>query len=118
MNRNKLSKWFDSSFYIIGFASTLIGLAILAVLIIDILLDGAGRLGWQFFTSYPSRKPEAAGILSAWIGTVWIMGLTGGVWQKELADKPDRDKYCKFSRRTIHYLRVAGTWSFCTRYVS
>ena len=76
MNRNKLSKWFDSSFYVIGFASTLIGLAILAVLIIDILLDGAGRLGWQFFTSYPSRKPEAAGILSAWIGTVWIMVLT------------------------------------------
>ncbi len=76
MNRNKLSKWFDSSFYVIGFASTLIGLAILAVLIIDILIDGAGRLGWQFFTSYPSRKPEAAGILSAWIGTVWIMVLT------------------------------------------
>ncbi len=76
MNRNKLSKWFDSSFYVVGFASTLIGLAILAVLIIDILIDGAGRLGWQFFTSYPSRKPEAAGILSAWIGTVWIMVLT------------------------------------------
>ena len=76
MNRNKLSKWFDSSFYVIGFASTLIGLAILAVLIIDIVIDGAGRLGWQFFTSYPSRKPEAAGILSAWIGTVWIMVLT------------------------------------------
>src|SRR3989337_56048 len=76
MNRNKLSKWFDSSFYVIGFAATLIGLAILVVLILDILLDGAGRLGWQFFTSYPSRKPEAAGILSAWIGTVWIMVLT------------------------------------------
>lgn len=76
MNRNKLSKWFDSSFYVIGFASTLIGLAILAVLIIDILLDGAGRLGWQFFTNYPSRKPEVAGILSAWIGTVWIMVIT------------------------------------------
>src|SRR3989304_7884026 len=76
MNRNKLNKWFDSSFYIIGFASSLFGLAILAVLIIDILLDGAGRLGWQFFTNYPSRKPEVAGILSAWIGTVWIMGIT------------------------------------------
>src|SRR4030066_792413 len=76
VNRNKLSKWFYSSFYVIGFSSTLIGLSILVVLIIDILLDGAGRLGWQFFTSYPSRKPEAAGILSAWIGTVWIMVLT------------------------------------------
>src|SRR4030066_2262349 len=76
MNRNKLSKWFCSSFYVVGFSSTLIGLAILAVLIIDILIDGAGRLGWQFFTSYPSRKPAAAGILSAWIGTVWIMGIT------------------------------------------
>ncbi len=76
MNRKTLSKWFDSSFYVIGFAATLIGLAILVVLILDILFDGAGRLGWQFFTSYPSRKPEAAGILSAWIGTVWIMVIT------------------------------------------
>src|SRR4030066_1353383 len=76
MNRKILSKWFDSSFYVIGVAATLIGLAILVVLILDILLDGAGRLGWQFFTSYPSRKPEAAGILSAWIGTIWIMGIT------------------------------------------
>ena len=76
MNRKTLSKWLDSSFYVIGFASTLIGLAILAVLILDILFDGAGRLGWQFFTSYPSRRPEAAGILSAWIGTVWIMVIT------------------------------------------
>src|SRR4030066_2235539 len=76
MNRKILSKWFDSSFYVIGFAATLIGLSILVVLIIDILLDGAGRLGWQFFTSYPSRKPRAAGILSAWIGTIWIMVIT------------------------------------------
>ncbi len=61
----------------VGFVATLIGLAILVVLILDILFDGAGRLGWQFFTSYPSRRPEAAGILSAWIGTVWIMVITG-----------------------------------------
>ena len=26
--------------------------------------------------SYPSRKPEQAGILSAWVGTVWIMFTT------------------------------------------
>ncbi|MEK7841610.1 MAG: phosphate ABC transporter permease PstA, partial [Deltaproteobacteria bacterium] len=41
--------------------------------------DGMGRLGWQFLANYPSRKPEEAGILSAWVGTVWIMVLTGGI---------------------------------------
>ena len=76
MNKRFFSKWFDSAFFVIGFIATLIGLATLIVLILDVLADGAGRLGWQFLTSYPSRRPESAGILSAWIGTIWIMALT------------------------------------------
>ncbi|MBI5756325.1 MAG: phosphate ABC transporter permease PstA [Nitrospirae bacterium] len=76
MNRNILSKWFDNIFWVLGFIATLIGLATLIVLILDVLADGVGRLGWQFLTSYPSRRPESAGILSAWIGTIWIMALT------------------------------------------
>lgn len=77
MDRKFINRWLDRSFYIFGLIATLIGLAVLFTLIADVLVDGLGRLGWQFLTSYPSRKPEMAGILSAWVGTVWIMVLTG-----------------------------------------
>lgn len=77
MDRRIFNKWANRAFYIFGLLSTLFGLAVLFVLIADILADGLGRLGWQFMTSYPSRRPEEAGILSAWVGTVWIMVLTG-----------------------------------------
>ena len=77
MDRKNINKWFDKAFYVLGLLATLIGLAVLLTLLLDVLSDGLGRLGWQFLTSYPSRKPEAAGILSAWVGTVWIMVLTG-----------------------------------------
>ena len=38
--------------------------------------DGASRFGWDFFTSFPSRKAERAGILSAAVGTTMIMFVT------------------------------------------
>src|SRR4030066_1245840 len=77
MNRKVINKWSNRIFYILGLLATLIGLAVLVALLLDVLSDGLGRLGWQFLTSYPSRRPQEAGILSAWVGTVWIMVLTG-----------------------------------------
>ena len=38
--------------------------------------DGAGRLNWDFFTSFPSRRAENAGILSAIVGSSLVMLLT------------------------------------------
>lgn len=70
------NKLYDKSFSIIGLFVTLFGLIILLTLLIDITLDGLSRLGWQFLTNYPSRKPEEAGVLSAWVGTVWVAVLT------------------------------------------
>ncbi|HHT9125065.1 MAG TPA: phosphate ABC transporter permease PstA [Candidatus Brocadiia bacterium] len=77
MSRKFLNKVYDKSFSVVGILATFFGLAVLLVLIIDVVTDGASRLGWQFFTSYPSRKPENAGILSSWVGTVSIVALTG-----------------------------------------
>jgi phosphate transport system permease protein len=71
--RNNL---YDRGFYIIGLCVTLIGIFVLLTLLIDVTLDGLSRLGWQFLTHYPSRKPYEAGVLSAWVGTVWIAVLT------------------------------------------
>lgn len=95
MNKRKIDKRIDSIFKIIGLCATFFGLIILTALIIDVFLDGYKRLGWDFFTSYPSRKPQEAGILSAWVGTVWIMfttallaiplGVGSGIYLEEYA---------------------------------
>ena len=59
-----------------GLIVTVLGLAVLAVLLVDVAIDGLGRLSWQFLTSFPSRRPEAAGIYSALVGSVFVIGLT------------------------------------------
>ena len=56
--------------------STLVGIVVLATLLVRILATGLGNLDWSFISSYPSRIPERAGILSALMGTLWVMGFT------------------------------------------
>ena len=90
-------KKFDALFGLIGLLSTLVGLITLAALIIDLAVDGAARIGWSFFTSFPSRFPARAGILSAWVGTSLVMlvtactavpmGVAAGVYLEEYAPK-------------------------------
>jgi phosphate transport system permease protein len=63
-------------FRIISLIATYIGLVILAVLLIDVFVDGIGYVDWGFMSNFPSRKPEQAGFLSAWVGTIWLMVLT------------------------------------------
>ena len=58
------------------FFSVVIAFITLASLIIDIFSDGWKWFDWQFFNSYPSRKPELAGIKAAFYGTVWVMSIT------------------------------------------
>lgn len=59
------------------FAATSLAIVLVAVLLVDILRQGAGRLSVDFLTSYPSRFPERAGIKSALYGTMWTVALTG-----------------------------------------
>ncbi|MGH7382305.1 MAG: phosphate ABC transporter permease PstA [Candidatus Methylomirabilales bacterium] len=66
-------------FKIVAVATLVIVLATLAALLLDAFIDGAGRLSWQFLTSFPSRKPEEAGILAALVGTTYLMILTAVV---------------------------------------
>ena len=69
-------KRLDSFFASEGLAVMVAALAVLAVLLGQLALDGFGRLSWQFLTSFPSRFPAQAGILSAWIGTLLVMFVT------------------------------------------
>ena len=48
----------------------------LAIFLINIIVDGIGRIDWAFITNLPSRKAENAGIYTALMGTVWILVLT------------------------------------------
>ena len=76
MNNEVKNRIKDRLFRYVGLASTLIGIIILAIFLINILVDGVARLSGQFLTSLPSRFPEKAGILTAWTGTLWILFLT------------------------------------------
>jgi phosphate transport system permease protein len=87
----------DSAFVAVGIVCTAIGLVTLSALLFDLAVDGAGRLSWHFFTSFPSRFPAQAGILSAWVGTLLVMfvtaltaiplGIASGVYLEEYAPK-------------------------------
>jgi len=69
-------KLLDQIFVVAGLAVMLGCLAILAVLFIDLVRDGAPRFGWDFLTNFASRRAEKAGILAAWVGTSLIMLVT------------------------------------------
>jgi phosphate transport system permease protein len=71
-----LRKQLDKAFVVVGLAIMFGCLGILAILFFDLVRDGAARFGWDFLTSFPSRKAENAGILSAAVGTTLIMLVT------------------------------------------
>ena len=75
--RIRYNKLWNSLFLIVGFLSTMVGLILLCALMIDLAMDGAPRLSYKFLTSFPSRFPDEAGILSAWVGSFLLLLVTG-----------------------------------------
>ena len=56
---------------------TLVGVAVLAVLILSVAREGWSWLSVKFLTNPPSRLwPENAGLKSALFGTLWLTGIT------------------------------------------
>jgi phosphate transport system permease protein len=92
-----VNKFRDHVFWIVGLLSTLVGLILLFALLMDLIIDGAPRLSYKFFTSFPSRFPEEAGILSAWVGSFLVifvtalaaipLGVSAGIYLEEYARK-------------------------------
>lgn len=95
--RIALNKYRNNVFAIIGLLSTLVGFFLLTALMIDLFTDGADRLNYKFLTSFPSRFPEEAGILSAWVGSFLLLlvtacaaipiGVAAGIYLEEYAKK-------------------------------
>ncbi len=69
-------KRWDYIFGLVGMLCLLVGILTLLLLFGQLLLQGMERLTPEFFTSFPSRHAEHAGILSAWVGTVAVMLVT------------------------------------------
>lgn len=56
-----------------GVASIVVGVVVLVVQVGQAIVQGLPRLHLEFFTSFPSRVASQAGILSAWVGTIWVV---------------------------------------------
>jgi phosphate transport system permease protein len=90
-------KRWDILFALLGIFALMVGVLTFAALFGQMLIDGAPRLSWDFFTNFPSRRPGQAGILSAWVGSTLVMlvtavtavplGIGAGVYLEEYAPK-------------------------------
>jgi len=90
-------KRWDLAFSIVGLLALMIGVLTFVALFGQMVAEGASRLSWDFFINFPSRKPDQAGILSAWVGSTLVMlvtaatavplGIGAGVYLEEYAPK-------------------------------
>ncbi len=70
-NRQRKSLYFSRLCATVTWTSVLL----LGTLLYQVSVDGLGWIDWQFISSFPSRFPERAGIKSALVGTLWLIGL-------------------------------------------
>ncbi len=94
INRRKL---LNNGFALLGIVIIMIAILVLLGLTVQMAIEGAERISPDFFTSFPSRKPEKAGIYSAWIGTSLVMfvtamaavplGVAAGIYLEEYSKK-------------------------------
>lgn len=66
----------EVAFKIVSLTALGASLAVLLVLLGSVYWDGAGRLNWEFLTSFASRRAANAGVVAALAGSVWMMALT------------------------------------------
>jgi phosphate transport system permease protein len=69
----------DLAFQGLALVVLIAALGSLAVLVADVWSDGAGRLSWDFLTSFPSRRAEDSGIWHAVIGSIYIILITAAL---------------------------------------
>lgn len=93
----KRRQFWDFIFAVMGMLSLLFALVTLLALIVDLSITGIPRINAEFFTNFPSRFADRAGILSAWVGSFCIMlttafcaiplGVAAGVYLEEYSKK-------------------------------
>ncbi len=65
----------DGALRVLALLSAWAGVAALALLLARVVKAAWGWVDWQFVTSFPSRFPEQAGVLSALAGSLWLLAL-------------------------------------------
>jgi len=77
--RRKREIWMERLFLASAWIALFLTISILLAILGKLFSDGLTRINWQFLTSFPSRRPEEAGIFSAWVGTLYVMVLTAAI---------------------------------------
>ncbi|MGH2500190.1 MAG: phosphate ABC transporter permease PstA [Candidatus Limnocylindria bacterium] len=67
---------FERAFTVLCYAATALGLLSLATLLWDVGSRGLPQLDLGFLTSFPSRRAEGSGVLSALVGTAYVALIT------------------------------------------
>jgi len=91
------AKRLDTLFLAVSVLAVTAALLTLTALFVDMAISGIPRLSGDFFLNFPSRRSAEAGILSAWVGSVLVMGVTalfavpvgvaGAIYLEEYAKK-------------------------------
>jgi phosphate transport system permease protein len=72
-SRARIAK--DLAFRLALVACLAIAIGLLVVLLVDVALDGAGTLSWDFVNNFTSISADKAGIQAGLWGTIWLMGV-------------------------------------------
>jgi phosphate transport system permease protein len=65
----------DLAFRLALVACLALAIGLLVVLLVDVALDGAGTLSWDFVNNFTSISADKAGIQAGLWGTIWLMGV-------------------------------------------
>jgi phosphate transport system permease protein len=65
----------DLAFHLALLACLALAIGLLVVLLVDVALDGAGTLSWDFINNFTSISADKAGIQAGLWGTIWLMGV-------------------------------------------
>ena len=74
--RSRRYQIYGFAFHFICFVANAVALFFLGYLLLDLLASGASGISLDFLSSPANPRPEKAGISSAIVGTLWLMGLT------------------------------------------
>lgn len=102
-------RFFNKLFGAFCFTALAIAGVLLVYLLFSIFRDGFGRLSQQFFESFPSSRPQRAGVKVALMGSLWVvaltaiiavpMGVAAAIYLEEFNTK--RNKFVEFIQLNI-----------------
>jgi phosphate transport system permease protein len=101
----------DLGLHLLFAACTSIGVLVLAVLLVDTLIDGLKYMRPELFNNFPSRRPEQAGMKSAIFGTLYmllimapisfVLGVGAAIYLEEYAKKNWLTRFIQLNISTL-----------------